>query len=103
MSMGWPLLTEQLIAAFVCQPDKSQSIYWDGACPGLGVRVTPSGFKAFVFDSRVRRGERDEKLRITIGDVRSWSIGEARDKARYFKRMTDQGTDPRDTLTRKRP
>lgn len=96
--MDWPHFTDSLIATFTCQQGKSQSIYWDGACPGLGVRVTPSGFQAYVFDSRVRRGDSDQKMRITIGSVKSWTIDGARDVARRYKRMTDQGTDPRDFL-----
>lgn len=92
----WPIFTDKLIASFVCQGDRDQSIYWDGACPGLGVRVTRSGHQAFVFDSRVRRDKRDIKMRITIGDVRSWTIEQARETARRYKRMTDEGVDPRD-------
>ena len=85
--MKWPVFTEALIATFECQPGKNQSLYWDGACPGLGVRVTQSGHKAFVFDSRVRRDQRD---------IRAWSITQAQKVARRYKRMTDSGIDPRD-------
>jgi hypothetical protein len=98
--MQWPEFTSDLIASFVCAEGKNQSLYWDGACPGLGVRVTRNSVKSFVFDSRVRRNELRLKCRITIGSVNTWTIGQAREVARRYKRLTDSGIDPRDVIAR---
>jgi len=39
--------------SFACAPGKQQSIYWDAKTPGLGLRVTSAGSKAYVFESRL--------------------------------------------------
>jgi hypothetical protein len=92
--------TKDLIASFVCEEGKNQSLYWDGACPGLGVRVTQAGARSFIFDSRVRRSELRLKCRITIGSVKTWTIAQAREVAKRYKRLTDSGIDPRDVIAR---
>jgi len=98
--MQWPDFTDTLIATFACAEGKDQSLFWDGACPGLGVRVTRAGVQSFIFDSRVRRNELRLKCRITIGSVRTWTIEQAREVARRYKRLTDSGIDPRDVIAR---
>jgi integrase len=50
----------------------------DGAVPGLGLRVLPSGHK-FWF---LRYGPRDARRRITFGEYPALPLAEARDKAR---------------------
>ena len=79
------------IAGFKCEPGKTQSIYWDGKTPGLGLRVTPAGIKSFIFETRLN----GKTLRVTIGDVRTWAIDEAQQEATRLKAMTDKGDDPR--------
>src|SRR4051812_3751923 len=44
--------TASRIAAMNCEVGRSQSIYWDGRTPGLGLRVT-SGAKSYIFESRL--------------------------------------------------
>ena len=78
------------VAAFECEPGKKQSFFWDGKTPGLGVRVTP-GSKAYIFETRLA----GKTMRITIGDVRTWALGDAQIEARELKSMTDKGIDPR--------
>ena len=84
--------TAPKISVLRCELGKSQSIYWDSKTPGLGVRITPSGNKAFIFQTWFN----DTNLRITIGDVGSWSIDKAQVEARRLKVLTDQGIDPRE-------
>lgn len=84
--------TVERIAGFKCQPGKSQSIYWDGKTPGLGLRVTASGTKSYIFESRLD----GKTIRTTIGDTRTWSIGKAQAEATSLKTLTDKGIDPRD-------
>ena len=69
----------------------NQTVYWDGKTPGLGLRVTAAGAKAYIFESRLY----GKTLRLTIGDVRTWSVGKAQDEATKLKALTDQGIDPR--------
>jgi Arm DNA-binding domain len=39
-------------------------IYWDTETRGLGLKVTPTGAKTFVLQSRLRGEERDVRIRI---------------------------------------
>jgi integrase len=83
--------TASRVAGFECAPGKKQSIYWDGKTPGLGLRVTAAGSKAFIFETSLN----NKTIRITIGDPRHWGIGDAQAEASRLKVMTDQGIDPR--------
>jgi len=86
--------TAARVAGFECAPGKKQSIYWDGKTPGLGLRVTAAGSKAFIFETRLN----GQTIRMTIGDPRNWPIGEAQAEASRLKVMTDQGIDPRQVI-----
>jgi len=83
--------TAERVAGFKCDADKQQCIYWDGKTPGLGVRVTAAGTKSYIFETRLH----GKTLRITIGDVRTWTIGNAQKQATELKSQTDKGIDPR--------
>ncbi|MBY0576368.1 MAG: integrase family protein [Gallionellaceae bacterium] len=86
--------TAERVAGFKCEAGKKQSIYWDGKTPGLGLRVTSAGSKAFIFETRLN----GKTIRMTIGDPRTWGIGKAQGEATRLKAMTDQGIDPRQVL-----
>ena len=86
--------TADRVAGFKCQPGKKQSLYWDGKTPGLGLRVTATGSKAFIFETRLN----GQTIRMTIGDPRTWGIGNAQQEATRLKGMTDKGTDPRQVI-----
>ena len=83
------------IAAYRFTPSatgkSNQTVYWDGKTPGLGLRVTAAGAKAYIFESRLH----GKTVRLTIGDSRTWSIGKAQNEATRLKTLTDQGIDPR--------
>ena len=83
--------TAPKLKALKCEKGKSQTIYWDSKTPSLGFRVTPSGSKAFIFETWFA----GKCLRVTIGDIDTWSLGNAQAEARRLKVLTDQGTDPR--------
>lgn len=87
--------TAERVAGFKCELGKQQCIYWDGKTPGLGLRVTAAGTKSFIFETRLH----GKTLRITIGDVRTWSIGNAQKQATELKSLTDKGIDPRQQRT----
>lgn len=84
--------TAPRINKFTCPPDKRQAFLWDSDTQGLGLRVTPAGKPAFVFQS-VYQGK---TLRITIGSPEAWPIPKARTKVRELQRLIDQGIDPRE-------
>lgn len=86
--------TAARVAGFKCAPGKKQSIFWDGKTPGLGLRVTAAGSKAFIFETRLN----GQTIRMTIGDPRNWAIGDAQAEASRLKVMTDQGIDPRQVI-----
>ncbi|MDA8363698.1 MAG: integrase family protein [Gammaproteobacteria bacterium] len=86
------------VAGFRCDPGKQQSIFWDGKTPGLGLRVTASGAKSYIFETRLH----GKTLRLTIGDVRTWALGKAQEEATHYKALTDKGIDPRQQMAEQR-
>lgn len=90
-------LTAGAIERLQCPAGKSQAFLRDSKSPSLRVRATPpstrnpEGVKAFVFEAKLK----GENLRITIGDVRAWTIDAARVEANRLRVLVDQGTDPR--------
>jgi integrase len=85
-------LTAPKVAGFTCPPDKAQAFKWDAATPGLGLRVTPTGKPAYIFQGRFQ----DKTLRVTIGSPDAWSIPQAQERARELQRQIDAGRDPRE-------
>ncbi len=86
------VFTAGRVSGFTCPADKAQAFLWDVTAPGLGLRGTPAGKPAYVFQS-VYQGK---TVRLTIGNPDVWSIEQARDKAKALQRLIDDGTDPRD-------
>ena len=80
------------VSGFKCPPDKKQAFLWDATTPGLGLRTTPAGKPAYVFQSAYQ----GKDIRLTIGSPAAWSIPDAQAKARELQRLIDEGHDPRD-------
>ncbi len=85
-------LTIGAIDRLTCPNGKTQAFLRDGKAPGLRVRVTANGAKSFVFEAKLNR----QTVRRTIGDVRSWTIEQARTEARRLAVILDNGQDPRE-------
>lgn len=86
-------LTAGVIERLTCRADqKAQAFLRDSEVPGLRVRVTNTGAKSFVFEAKLNW----QTIRRTLGDVRTWSIEQARTEARRLGVMLDNGTDPRE-------
>lgn len=83
--------TAPRVAGFSCPPDKAQAFLWDSKAPGLGLRVTPRGMPAFIFQGLYQ----GKSLRITIGDAQAWRVPDAQARARELQRQIDEGRDPR--------
>ena len=89
--MKWDNFTSERVASFKCKPGAKQSIFWDGKTPGLGLRVTASGAKSYIFQTELH----GKTIRLTIGDQRAWGISDAQAEAARLKVKTDQDIDPR--------
>ena len=89
--------TSEVVANYQCKAGKAQSIYWDAKTPGLGLRVTSTSAKSYIFETSLN----NKTIRMTIGDVRTYSLdgkdkeNSARAIATQLKAMTDKGIDPR--------
>jgi integrase len=79
------------VARFGCPDGQGQAFLWDASTPGLGLRVTANGARAYVFQSEFQ----GRTLRMTIGDPAVWSISKAQERARELQRQLDDGRDPR--------
>ena len=90
--------TAKVISEFQCEFGKSQSLFWDADHPGLGLRVAKGGKKSYIFETKLH----GRTLRLTIGDVLSWSLNRAEKEATRLKALTDQGIDPRQLEAEKR-
>jgi integrase len=90
--MAKTAFTAGRVSGFKCPPDKKQAFMWDATAPGLGLRATPAGKPAYVFQSKYQ----GKDIRLTIGSPAAWSIPDAQGKARELQRLIDEGKDPRD-------
>ena len=85
-------LTAGTIDRLTCPEGKQQAFVRDTQAPGLRIRVTAAGAKSYVFEAKLNR----QTIRRTIGDVRAWSIEQARTEARRLAVVLDGGQDPRE-------
>lgn len=83
--------TAARVAGFLCPSGSQQGFLWDSGAPGLALRVTAAGSRAYIFQSRFQGAT----IRMTIGSPASWRIGDAQERARELQRQIDQGRDPR--------
>ena len=85
-------LTAGRVEAFTCPADKAQAFLWDTDTRTLAIRVTPTGRKTYVFESRLN----GSTIRVSIGTVADWPIKKARTEAQKLKMLVDSGQDPRE-------
>ena len=86
-----PKLTKRAIDSFRYRG--GWDVRWDGAVPGFGVRVYPSGKKAFVLSYRAAGRKRLMVLGRFGADL---TLEQARDKARRARVDVRDGADPID-------
>ena len=85
-------MTAGRVEAFTCPAGKSQAFLWDTEAPALALRVTPTGRKTYVFESRLN----GSTIRINIGTAADWPIKKAQTEAQRLKMLVDNGQDPRE-------
>lgn len=91
-----PLLTEEVVPDL--KPRRSEYTVWDDQARGLGVRVRTSGYKSYICLYRLRFQKKLHK--ITIGNVGEFSLADAREIAKGFRREARMGSDPAKRLRR---
>jgi integrase len=67
------------------------TFHWDGGFPGLGLRITPAGARSFIYQGMLN----GKSIRLTIGDISTWTVAQARSEARQLANSFDRGIDPR--------
>ena len=90
--------TADRVASFKCKSGSKQTFFWDGKQPCLGLRVTASGAKSYIFQAELH----SKTIRITIGSYPAMSISKAQTEAAKLKVKTDQGIDPRQEAAEQR-
>jgi integrase len=95
--MAKVVFTAPRVAGHKCPSNKPQAFIWDATQQGLGLRSTPAGKPAYIFQGRYQ----DKTIRITIGSPDVWAIPDAQAKARELQRLIDDGRDPREVKAEK--
>ena len=90
-------LTAGRIADFQCPDGKEQAFLWCSDPAGLAIRATINRAKSYIFQVKIK----GKSVRITIGDVKAWSIEGAKTEARRLQVLIDQGYDPRQVKAEK--
>lgn len=88
--------TSGRVTGFTCPEDKKQVFLWDSDSPGLGLRAT-RGAKSYIYQSKLN----GKTIRVTIGDIKTWTIKNAQAEARRLQTLVDSGTDPRQAKAEK--
>lgn len=86
------------VADFVCPEGKQQVFLWDERAPGLALRATQGGAKSYIFQGKLH----GKTLRLTIGNVKIWTVADAQAEARRLQILLDQGLDPREKMAEQR-
>lgn len=74
-------------------PKSSETLYWDEALPGFGVRIKPNGNRSFVVQYRNR--ETGRSRRMTIGKLGPlMTLHQAKEQARQILSDVMRGNDP---------
>jgi integrase len=81
-------LSEKQIAQL--SPRRTRYVVWDGAMPGFGVRVSPTGAKSFVLKFRLKTG----RVRWATWNPHKVSLEQARTRARSYLGAVADGKDP---------
>ena len=83
-------LTIQKISKYPVPADRYQIFIFDTEAPRLGVRITRSGARSFIFETKIDR----KTIRRTIGACNAWTIEDARKEANRLQNLVNRGIDP---------
>lgn len=82
-------LTKPFIDSLGFNDPSKPEFYWDSEVSGFGVKIS-SKSKSYVFQGRVGR----KTVRVKIGDVKSWKLKDAKDQAKRFTVLCNDGINP---------
>jgi len=91
--------TAERVGKFECK-NGTATFFWDGGTRGvrgLGIKCTPKnqrhprGTKTYVVEGRLD----GKTVRISLGDVRRWTLERARRRAARLRLLLEEGIDPR--------
>lgn len=74
------------------EPEDKQYFVWDTRFTGLGLRISPGGSKAFIYQGRI--GGIGTPKRITLGKFPVMSLQDATDAASEVSKQLASGIDP---------
>jgi len=89
-----PRLTKRMVETL--RPVEKPYFAWDegdGAVKGFGIAVHPSGKLSFIAQFRIGKGRAAQSRRVTIGAFGTFTVEEAREKARDLIRDAASGID----------
>jgi integrase len=89
-------LTDRFVANCKAARGQSQTDYFDDRTPGLALRVSERGHKAWSFIFTVPGT--DKRARVTCGTYPAMSLAAARTRAREARGLVEAGEDPRIVL-----
>jgi integrase len=92
-----PKLTKKMVEE-IPDPEKGYSLHWDSELKGLGLRVTASGVRSFILQTRIKGRDK----RITLGRYPAVTPEIARNKAKGLIGEIAQGGDPIATKQREK-
>lgn len=84
-------LTPGRIDNFSCPDGKQQDFLRDSEQPGLALRATAAGNKGYVYEGKLA----GRTIRVTLGDTKTMTLSEARDRAAEVRMTMRSGRDPR--------
>lgn len=82
-------ISDKLIKSLV-PPSSGNKITHDDRIYGFGIRITATGYRAFILNYHFKGRER----RITIGQYPTWKVPAAIKQAQEYKLLIANGTDP---------
>tara|TARA_R110002020_G_scaffold150446_1_gene327155 strand:- start:14991 stop:16343 length:1353 start_codon:yes stop_codon:yes gene_type:complete len=65
----------------------------DASVKGFGVNITPGGKRTFVAQFRIGSGRAAKSKRVSIGGFGTWTVEQARERARELIREAEKGVD----------
>jgi integrase len=100
--MAKRILTDKMLAALKPAKPGQRTEIWDADihARGLGIRVTPAGTKTFILMRRYPSSK--NPVRRELGKYGEITLAEAREKARGWIAMINQGIDPKVEVQRAR-
>jgi integrase len=76
------------------EPSEARQTFFDELMPGLAVKISPTGHKAFYYCFRAGKGRNAPKKQIHLGAFPAMTVEQARLKARQYLAQVIHGQDP---------